>query len=431
MKLLVIQVAALGYDFLTAQGGLKSLEGLTFRPMEPAFPAVTCTAQATFRTAATPDAHGMVGNGFFSREFGKPYFWEQAASLVSGPRIWESFRAAGNTVGQLFWQQSLGTDSDVLLSPAPIHKHHGGMIQDCYARPAALYRDLVTKIGRGFNLMHYWGPFASGKSTTWITEATIEIIENSPPDLLLTYLPHLDYELQKSGPESVRSGKAFAALAGHLTEILKAARRAGYRVLVFGDYAITGVDRAIHPNRALRDAGLMAIREIKGMHYPDLPGSAAFAMVDHQVAHVITQGESSRDRAREVLAALPGVERVLGAEEKREAGLDHPRAGDLVLIAEPGAWFAYPWWTEKNHAPDYAAHVDIHNKPGYDPCELFLALWPPMSVSGDTTKIHGSHGRVGAGAQATFATDLDLDTPPGSLLDLATGVGRILDRSAS
>lgn len=431
MKLLVIQVAALGHDFLTARNGSDHIAGLTFNPMDSVFPAVTCTAQATFRTAAPPSAHGMVGNGFFSREFGKPTFWEQAGSLVSGPRIWERFRAAGRTVGQLFWQQSLGTDSDVLLSPAPIHKHHGGMIQDCYARPADLYRELTAKIGRGFNLMHYWGPFASGKSTAWITEATLEVLRDSPPDLLLTYLPHLDYELQKSGPDSERSGRAFTALADHLKRILDAAREAGYRVLVFGDYAITAVSGAVHPNRALREAGLMAVREIRGMHYPDLPGSGAFAVVDHQVAHVIVADHTARARAREVLAALPGVERVLGAGEKLEVGLDHPRTGDLVLVAEPGTWFAYPWWSEKSQAPDYAGHVDIHNKPGYDPCELFLELWPPMSISRDTSKIHGSHGRIGPDAPATFATDLDFDATPDSLLDLAAGVKRILDRSAS
>jgi predicted AlkP superfamily pyrophosphatase or phosphodiesterase len=428
MKILVIQVAALGHDFLTSHG---SLGGLSFAPMDSVFPAVTCTAQASFRTADSPAAHGMVGNGFFSREFGRPYFWEQSASLVSGPRIWDGFRAAGRTVGQLFWQQSLGADCDVLLSPAPIHKHHGGMIQDCYARPEGLYRELAEAVGRKFSLMHYWGPFASGKSTAWIAEATIQVLRRAAPDLLLTYLPHLDYELQKSGPDSERSARAYSVLRDQLEKILSTARDVGYRVLVFGDYAITEVSRPVHPNRALRESGLMAVRDVRGMHYPDLPGSRAFSVVDHQVAHVIVRDEDARACARDVLEALPGVERVLGTEGKRELGLDHPRAGDLVLVAEPGAWFAYPWWTEKRRAPDYASHVDIHNKPGYDPCELFLQLWPPMSVPDDPARIRGSHGRIGDEAKATFASDLDFESSPATLIDLAGEVRNILQRSVS
>ena len=133
-KLLVIQVAALADDLARELPALP----LTWAAMDSVLPAVTCTAQASFRTASLPAAHGMIANGIFNRPLRKAMFWEQSAALVSGPRIWESFALAGKRTAMLFWQQSLGESVDVVLSPAPIHKHHGGMIQDCYSQPPSL-----------------------------------------------------------------------------------------------------------------------------------------------------------------------------------------------------------------------------------------------------------------------------------------------------
>jgi len=426
IPILVIQCAALGHDFLMRKNEGNEIEGLCFRPMKSVFPAVTCAAQASFRSAEPPASHGMVGNGFYSREFARPFFWEQSSALVQGPRIWDAFRASGGTVGVLFWQQCLGADSDVLLSPAPIHKHHGGMIQDCFSRPAGLYPGLVKKVGRPFNLAHYWGPRASVKASAWIVDATVQVMRDPAPDLLLTYLPHLDYELQRSGPDSKGSARSFEELKALLAKLLAAARERGYKVIVFGDYPIVPVHRPVFPNRALLDAGLMNIRNIKKMTYPDLHTSRAFAVVDHQIAHVIVRDEADAAEVTAVLGRLPGVARVLDADGKRGAGIDHPRSGDLVLVAEPDAWFAYPWWRDRKSAPDYATHVDIHNKPGYDPCELFWGRWP-LSVSTDASRIRGSHGLAGDGPAATWATDLDLGDDPGSIVDLSRALKRLLD----
>ena len=189
-------------------------------------------------------------------------------------------------------------------------------------------------------------------------------------------------------------------------------------MLVFGDYAMGAADRAIFPNRALREAGLFAARTIRGMLYPDLHASRAFAMVDHEVAHVYVPDASYVGRAGEVLAQLDGVAEVLDRAARAETRLDHPHAGELVLTAEPGAWFAYPWWTAPKQRPDYATHVDIHNKPGYDPCELFLG-WPPMSVSQDASKVRGSHGRTGPGRRIAWAATFDLRGTPSDLVGLA------------
>jgi predicted AlkP superfamily pyrophosphatase or phosphodiesterase len=264
------------------------------------------------------------------------------------------------------------------------------------------------------------------KASSWAVDATVEVMRAPAPDLLLTYLPHLDYELQRTGPNSEGAARSFAEAKALLGKLLAAARERGYKVIVFGDYAIVPVSRPVHPNRALLDAGLMNVRNIKGMTYPDLFTSRAFAVVDHQIAHVILKDAGDAAEATDVLKKLPGVARVLDKNGKQEVGIDHSRAGDLVIVAEPDSWFAYPWWRDRKQAPDYATHVDIHSKPGYDPCELFWGRWP-FSVSTDATKVRGSHGLIGIKPCATWATNLDLGAEPESIIDLSRALKSLLD----
>ena len=388
-------------------------------------PAVTCTVQGSFRTASPPASHGMVANGLFIRRLARPMFWEQSAALVEGDRIWTDFRRAGRTVGMMFWQQSLGEDVDLILSPAPIHKHHGGMIEGFYAKPAGLYERLCKTVGRPFKLRHYWGPLASTKAGDWIAEATTAVLADKTvaPDLLLTYLPTLDYDFQRFGPTDARCDKAVAALSRQLQMLLAAADRAGYEVLVFGDYRIEQVDGAVFPNRALLAAGLMATRTVGGMAYPDFHASHAFAVVDHEIAHVYLP-QADDVAARAALESLNGIAEVLGPDEQLSLGLNHPNSGELVIVAEQGKWLAYPWWSDKRQAPDYARCIDIHNKPGFDPCELFFAPlgWPPMSTCQDTARIRGSHGRTGEGRDVVWASTLTLGTQPADLIELADAV---------
>lgn len=420
-KLLIVQIAALGWDLVQNEAGFHSAQSF--------FPALTCTAQASFRTAALPQTHGMAANGLYFRDLRKILFWEQSATLVEGERIWDKFRARGKSVGMMFWQQSLGENLDLVLSPAPIHKHGGGMIQDCYTQPRDLDERLRSALGRPFNLMNYWGPLASRKSSDWIVAATCAVLRmKTAPDLLFSYLPHLDYDLQRHGPQSRQAVRARGVVLRYLTQLKEAAAESGCEFLFYGDYGIEPVTQgAIFPNRRLRGAGLLTPRNVKQMCYADLFASRAFAMVDHQVAHVFTADRSATNEAKEALMKLRGVESVLDRNDQLARGIAHERNGDLLLIAERGAWFAYPWWSGRQEAPDYATHVDIHNKPGYDPCELFFG-WPPPSVSMDTRRIRGTHGRPDV--PVGWASSLELPAEPNSLLDLARLTKVWLDKQA-
>ena len=427
-KLLVVQVAGLGYD-LAQQHGLLCA-GKSFQPMQSIFPAVTCPVQASFRTAQLPAVHGLLANGMYSRQWHRTAFWEQSADLVEGPRIWNDFRQRGRKVAMLCWQQSLGERADILLSPAPIHKHHGGMIEDCYSKPAGLYTRLCKQVGRSFRLAHYWGPFASAKSSQWIAEATAALLAmpDVAPELCLTYLPVLDYDLQRYGPHHPAARRAVEALRAQLGLLEAAAQRTGYELLVFGDYAIAPCSQgAVLPNQALLAAGLLAVRRVSGRLYVDLHESRAFALCDHEMAQVYVRQTADLPVVRDLLAALPGVERVMDAAEQSAAGLAHITGGELVLLAAEGHWLAYPWWQKRAEAPDYASHVDIHNKPGYDPCELFLG-WPPGSVSLDTRRVRGSHGRVGDSRKTCWASTA-ISGNIGSVVDLANHVKEWLARA--
>ncbi|MDA3873443.1 MAG: alkaline phosphatase family protein [Kiritimatiellae bacterium] len=414
-KWLVVQCAALGWNLLDPE--TPELGGMRFSPLTPVSPGVTCSAQASFRTAEPASGHGMIANGLYHRLLRRPLFWEQSSSQVACPRIWDSFRQQGGTVGMMFWQQSLGEDVDLVVSPRPIHKHSGGMIQDCHTYPDDLYDRLCAKVGRSFNLMHYWGPLASKKSSDWIVAATKAVLDMDDvcPDILLSYLPHLDYDTQRHGPDHPKAALALQQSDAYLRELREASEAKGYQLLVWGDYAMHNVSGpAIFPNRALRDAGLLGVRHIKGMAYPNLFAAKAFAMTDHELAHIYIPDADDIEPTLELLAGLDGVNRVFRRSELPD--LDHPNSGELIAFATPGRWFAYPWWSDPKEAPDFATHVDIHNKPGFDVCELFFGRFP-WQVSQDTGKVGGCHGAPGPDSRTAWACT-DPDFTPGEIPDL-------------
>ncbi len=391
-KLLCIDVASLNPGDVTesAAPNLSRLMATgALVALEPPFPAVTLPVQATLTTGRSPAEHGIVANGFYRRDFEDVSFWEQSGRLVAGgsPRLWEAAREKrpGQRSAVLFWQLSLYAGADLVLSPKPIHTAAGEIWSVCYSRPPALFEGLRRKQGE-FDLKTYWGPLASIASSQWIAGATMEVLaRDEPPDLVLTYLPVLDYVHQKEAPKSAAARAELARLDQVLGTLFAAAARSGHAPVVLSEYAITEVSRPIYPNRALREAGLHADREVNGREYLDTGDSRAFAVVDHQVAHVYVRERTDLKAAKGVLLGLDGVE--------GEEPIAHARAGEIVLAAKRDAWFAYPWWQDDARAPDFARTVDIHRKPGYDPCELFFDP-PTRGISLDAKRVKGSHGAV-------------------------------------
>jgi predicted AlkP superfamily pyrophosphatase or phosphodiesterase len=402
---MVINIAGLSRELAAEMPTLAALgrRGVSLG-LEPVLPAVTCPMQATLTTGEPPARHGIIANGLYFFDTAEVRFWEQSAHLVNAPRVWAHARGGRRPkVAMLFWQQSLYGAADVVLTPKPIHGPGDSLIQDCYSRPGDLYGRLAAgesalepgKPRGPFNLMHYWGPMAGAGSSRWIADASLAVWRGEKPDLLLTYLPHLDYTGHRAGPESPAHAAAAKELDSLVSALAAAAEADGARLIVLSEYSFVPVRRAVAPNRALRQAGLLALREVAGAEYLYPGDSRAFAMVDNQVAHVYfpqTQDLASDvKRVRHILAGLDGVAEVLDRDALAGRGLDHVRSGELVVLAAPDAHFTYYWWLDDAKAPPFARTVDIHAKPGFDPAELLIDVAKrciPLSADG----IRGSHG---------------------------------------
>ncbi len=369
-QLLVLDVVGLTPRLLKHMPGLRAVADRGFQaPLGTVLPAVTCSVQSTFLTGATPAEHGIVGNGWYFRDLGEVFLWRQHNALVGGEKIWDGARRRqpGYTVANVCWWYAMGADVDWTITPRPIYRADGRKEPDCYTYPPELHDELPP-----FPLFTYWGPGAGMPSSRWIIQAAQHLLITRRPDLTLVYVPHLDYDLQRFGPSAPQAAAAAAALDRELAPLLDQALAAGVTVVALSEYGITDVSRPVDVNRLLRAEGLLTVHTQDGMEYLDPWTSRAFAVADHQVAHVYVRDPGDRPAVAKLCAALPGVSEVLDESGKASNGLDHDRAGDLVLVAAPDSWFTYYYWLDDARAPDFARCVEIHRKPGYDPAELFF-----------------------------------------------------------
>lgn len=386
-------------------------------------PAVTCTVQSTMLTGLPPSEHGIVGNGWYFRELGEVFLWRQHNKLVSGEKIWESARRKepDYRAGNVCWWYAMGMSTDLTVTPRPIYHADGRKSPDAYIRPPALHDELVSRFGE-FPLFQYWGPTAAIASTQWIAESTRHILQAQAPDLLMAYLPHLDYDLQRFGPNHPRAAAAAAELDAALVPLLQEAQSRGYAVIAVSEYGIEEAHRAVDINRVLRREGLLEVYVQEGREQLDTWTSRAFAVADHQVAHVYVSDPADVERTAAILRQTEGIDEVLDRAAQASYGLDHERAGELVVIAEPGAWFTYYFWLDDARAPEYARGVDIHRKPGYDPSELFFnpadrlakakaglnlvrkkagLRYAMSTVPLDGSYVRGTHGRLPSSREGT------------------------------
>jgi predicted AlkP superfamily pyrophosphatase or phosphodiesterase len=379
-------------------------------------PAVTCSVQATLLTGALPREHGIVGNGWYFRDLEQVFFWRQANRLVTAEKVWETARRRDPacTCAKLFWWFNMYSSADYAVTPRPIYPADGRKIPDIYSHPTPLGDRLKAELGE-FPFFSFWGPKADIKSSAWIAEAAVRVIDWHAPHLTLVYLPHLDYNLQRLGPSDTRVRDDIRRIDDVCGRLIARLRERGARIVVLSEYGISDVRGPIHINRALREAGVLQVREELGLEALDTGASAAFAVSDHQVAHVYVRDPARIPQVRALVERLDGIDTVFDRNEQVAIGLDHERSGELVAIARPDRWFTYYYWLDDAVAPDFARTVDIHRKPGYDPVELFIdpaIKVPALKVAGylsrkklgfralldviplDASLVKGSHGRV-------------------------------------
>ncbi|NDV15824.1 alkaline phosphatase family protein [Muricauda sp. TY007] len=340
--------------------------------IKPVLPAVTCSAQSTYLTGKWPTEHGIVGNGWFFKEELEVKFWRQGNPLVQSNKIWDELKALNPefTCANMFWWYNMYSTADFSATPRPNYLADGRKIPDIYTYPAELRDKLQAKLGT-FPLFKFWGPKTSIASSRWIADATMEMDKENNPTLTLVYLPHLDYNTQRHGLNFDVLQKDLKEIDAVVKDLVEYYEGQSANIVLLSEYGITNVSNPIHINRHLRKEGYLGIRVERGLELLDAGASKAFAVADHQIAHVYAKDSVDYDKLYEYLKTIPGVEEVIPKSERENHHIDHERAGDFVLVADKDSWFTYYFWEDDTVAPDYARMVDIHKKPGYDPVEMF------------------------------------------------------------
>jgi predicted AlkP superfamily pyrophosphatase or phosphodiesterase len=421
-------------------------------PMRDIVPAVTMSAQATMLTGQSAERHGIVGNGWLFGDTNEVRFWQQSNRLIQAEPLYATARRRAKergrsfTCAKLFWWFNQGADVDISVTPKPHYGIDGSKAFGITGTPDGYTAQLENRLG-SFPFHTFWGPMAGLPCTTWIARCAAEVLKEKRPDLTLVYLPHLDYDPQRFGPSGCDMPRLLRELDDACAPLLDAATATGARVWVVSEYGHCDVKQPVYLNRALREAGLLTVRQGPFGEQLETYLSRTFAVCDHQVAHVYIRDATDISRVCDALAALPGVARVLEGEERAEVGLRHERAGDLIVLSDRDAWFAYPFWLDDNLAPDYARTVAIHHKPGYDPCELFLdpkLAFPKLRIARrllqkklgfrmkldvipfDASIVKGSHGLPAVDPQdgPVFMGDGEL---PGDIVPMTTVRDRVLE----
>ncbi len=425
--LMVINVVGLTPEMIGSRTpNLQRLANSGFqRPLQTVLPAVTCSVQATLLTGLLPAQHGIVGNGWYFRELAEVGFWKQSNHLIQGEKLYQTAarRDSAHRTAKMFWWYNMYADTTWSVTPRPSYPADGRKIPDLYSEPAVLRDELQEQLGR-FPLFNFWGPTADIRSTAWIADASCQLFRRERPSLMLVYLPHLDYNLQRVGPEGAGIDEDIRLVDAEAGKLIDVAQECDAEVVVLSEYGITQVNQPIHINRILRQAGYLQVRrELLGWETLDCGASRAFAVSDHQVAHIYVKRRQDIGAVQRLLEGVAGIERVLDADGLRQNGLQHERSGELVCVSARNAWFTYYFWNDDRLAPDYARTVDIHRKPGYDPAELLVnpeLKFPKLRVAVRLLRkllgfryymdviglraevVRGSHGRLpDAGREAT------------------------------
>lgn len=400
----LLSIPGLRKQDLTAMPNLRALAaGGGEAALVPSFPCVTCPVQANMTTGKRPAEHGVVANGFYYRDKHQVEMWTAWNECIQQPQIWDLLHRRDPAITSAVWfpLHSKGCGADYICTPAPIHNPDGSESLWCYTKPTELYGELRDQFGH-FPLMNFWGPLANIKSTDWIAQSAIHAAKTHRPNFFYIYLPHLDYAAQRTGPDSSGARMAVEELDGVIGKLLAGFHEAyaggspGHSAplwLVASEYTILPVDHVLYPNRMLREAKLLTVREEADAEQLDLVNSKAWALVDHQFSHVfVADGDTATmDQVAGLFHGQEGVAEVLVGDERARYGLNHPRSGEVIVVSMPNSWQAYYWWLDDARAPAFARTVDIHRKPGYDPVELHFDP-ATRSIPLDASLVKGSHG---------------------------------------
>jgi len=387
-------------------------------PLVPSFPAVTLSVETNIMTGVLPVDHGVVANGWYQRDKQEVELWTMGNEAIQKPQIWDILKQHDSSLTSAVWFPMLSKrcSADFVCMPAPVHNPDGSESLWCYTRPTEYYGELLESYGH-FPLKFFWGPLASIVSSQWIADTALLTAQRHRPNFFYIYLPHLDYAAQKLGPDSDAAMQSLAELdevLGNLCDGLKEAY-GEVLLLVASEYTIVPVNHVTYPNRVLREAGLLTVKNDGDGEVIDYAASQAFAVTDHQLSHIYLNDPQPAmiEKVAGLFQKMEGIDEVLHGQGRDKYFLGHDRSGDIVLVSTSNSWQAYYYWLDDAKAPKFARTVDIHRKPGYDPVELHVDM-ATKSIPLDATLVKGSHG---APAKTAAQQGILLSNQPGTFAE--------------
>ena len=333
-------------------GGLASLEALEVRggliELVPAFPGLAASSFATLITGVGPQQHGLIGNTYFDRARGCVVAGPFPDAATEAPRLWQQLRAARPGSKTLLWFAPNSRGADVELG-AWIERDGTLM-----TNPPALADALIAR----------FGPFPQvddpGKgepprlaATAWMLRSAAWVIAAEDPTLAIVRVPYLAQVARRFGPDGREAGRAIRELEAVLAPFL-AARRPEDLILAATESVVTPVSGPVLPNLVLRGLGLLALSpDPAGGLDVDLARSAAFALADHQLCQIYLNDPTEAATVASAFAGPhgDGIATIAPGDRRAALGLAHPRAGDVILVAQPDHWFAPDWWLVPSEAP--------------------------------------------------------------------------------
>lgn len=397
-------------------GALASLEALVARggmtEFLPAFPSLAAASFATLVTGTLPGDHGLIGDAYFDRDAGHVVTRPFPDALIKGPKLWERLKARRPDAKALAWFTPNLQGAHIDLA-AWVGEESGLATQ-----PA----NLADSLERSF------GPYPAPRAlpageplpiaaTAWMLRTASHLINQEGPDLSILRVPYLGQVARRYGPDGREACRAVIELERILSTFLASLPRSTV-VLVATESVATPVIAPFHPNLVLRDLGLLEFTSAEGGGLDiDLQRSAAFALTDHQLCHIYLNDPSVAATVAAAFssASQDAIDTVASGQRRARLGLNHPHAGDVVLVACPDCWFAPNWWQRRHERP------------------ANLASGSRLALGGDfdPSKVRGSHGALPPSSEyhgVAIASKPGLlpDLAPIAIGDLAGLIGRLL-----
>ena len=375
-------------------------------------------------TGTLPREHGVVGNGWYFRELAEVLALAPVERLVAGEKVWErrararlrASRCASSSGGTTWTRRRL------VGHAAPDLPGRRAQDPGVYTQPAGARATSSQRALGPFPFFDFWGPRAGHRARAAGSPTRARTCSTTQrPTLTLVYLPHLDYDLQRLGPDDPRDRRRRCARSTRVVGELDRARaaRAAREVVVLSEYGIDAGDRR-RPRqpRAARGGAARACATSRAARLLDAGASRAPSRSPTTRSRTSTC--ATRATSREVRASARAARRASSACSTRRAsarpGSTIRARASSVAVAAADRWFTYYYWLDDARAPDFARTVDIHRKPGYDPvravrrsrrsaCPSCASRWRLAQkklgfrylmdvIPLDATLVKGSHGRL-------------------------------------